>query len=1101
MKLKTLALHNIPGIRPGFKIENIHPGLNIIVGPNASGKTSICQAVRRLLWPGMSSKHFQSASLHSEWQHNEDAFTIEVRNGNSHVSAAGKNLIERLPKESLTSCFSMTIDELFDAQDEEFAANISQEIAGGYDVESARNCFTSSVSARTAIKEWEQAEENFIKQKKIQDALRDQSRQLPELEQAIADAKAASSAVFDLEKIINLKILHDKISAKNEALKKFPHQLSKIKVSDADDYRQLLGKCASLEEEIAALSLKESTLKKMIGKWQELVLTEDELEDQKDRIGKIQHLESQKNQLLSEIAKLQLKVDEHFRVLGIMSDDDIENIQAKKLDQLEQEWEALEHLESEMAGIREQIRLNDPQKTQNPEILGQAAQILSDLASQTWISFRSLSIITVISFIFIGALFFFLTDETRFLVLGPLVALGVVWSEFFNKRKESRRLNDSYNALGLPSLKLNSIVREWAHALQVENQLQRKDDLEKLLTFKTEQHEALKNQLAQNAIKSGISILPYSRYRFASVVKDLHNSWLAIKEARMDLKQTSDALEKEWSLWGAFAGIFEENECPSIYELGKIHDRIRKHVEDIKNLKDIIGNLEKKNGVYKETKSRISALLTEAECDAVSLQNFVNQLSDYQQELNTLKNLKTEFEELKIKLGDKRAKRIEDDIQVLENEKMRQEEMSERLEELSTKKGNLKGQIDQIESASDGETLLQEQNEKLESLRLACRDFAKKELLDCLVMEVQKEFQRDYQPPVLEKGVDWFQRFTKSKFKLEAPSTESGRIVYEVVETGTGERRTLEQLSRGTRMQLLMSVRLSVAFHAEEKTIFLPIFLDEILANTDPERFDAVAEVMSELIASGRQIFYLTCNPEDAWKWSKRCPEAHLIDLAKVRKEQAFLAPPLPRVIEPSILKPSTQSLEEYVRELQLPDICIEDSLEMVSVHYLVDNVDDLYRLLDSGISTYGNFIHLKPHILENGFPHTAPIMKRRSQLLERFWELRKRGRGKPVTRDVLMEGGISKTFIDRIGELAEELKGDAKKLIALLEDKNNKDERKKGLRSQEALKTYLSEQGYLDERSILSDEEIRCELLPWTLEEQDLLFIEKLFGLHEAAV
>ena len=143
----------------------------------------------------------------------------------------------------------------------------------------------------------------------------------------------------------------------------------------------------------------------------------------------------------------------------------------------------------------------------------------------------------------------------------------------------------------------------------------------------------------------------------------------------------------------------------------------------------------------------------------------------------------------------------------------------------------------------------------------------------------------------------------------------------------------------------------------------------------------------------------------------------------------------------------------------------------------------------------YGNLTSLRPNIIEKGFPHGAALMARRGQLLEQFFDLRVRGRGKLVSREVLIDGGLSKVFIDRIWEIAQELGCNARKLIEVLEDKNKKDDRKKGLRAEdrEGLKTYLSLHGYLDERSIFSDDEVRRELLPMTIEEQDGLFIEKL--------
>jgi Uncharacterized conserved protein len=571
-----------------------------------------------------------------------------------------------------------------------------------------------------------------------------------------------------------------------------------------------------------------------------------------------------------------------------------------------------------------------------------------------------------------------------------------------------------------------------------------KKEIERSLEPEITQQQDLNNALRERAQAAGIGTLPRDRYRFASCLKNLHKDWMGLKGMRIALKPVSARLANEWKQWHIFADLFEDNRSSNVYELGKIHSRIKSRIQGVNRLIQITSDLGKKRKIFADLEAKIVDLLARTECseNPESLEKLVGQLNVYREVQSDLKSLKTQFDELSAELGELRATRIQEDFESLESAQRIEEEKAKALRDLSERKGSLKARIKQMEAATEGNELLRDQNQKFEMLRLACRDFARKELMESLVREAQKDFQRECQPPVLEKAVEWFQRFTKNKFRLEAPSTHTGSIVYEVIETSTGERRTLDQLSRGTRMQLLMSVRLAFAFLSEGENIFLPIFLDEVLANTDPERFDAIAEVIGELVASGRQIFYLTCNPEDAWKWRQRCSDAHLIDLAKIRGEQAFLAAPLPISKEDfRIPKPPSQNFDEYVRALKLPAIRIDEPLEMVPVHYLVDRVDDLYRLLGSGVETYGNLMHLRSNIIEKGFPQGASLMARRGQLLERFFDLRTRGRGKLLSREALVEGGLSKTkaTIDDIWEIAQERERNTKQLIEFLDDKHKK--------------------------------------------------------------
>ena len=401
-----------------------------------------------------------------------------------------------------------------------------------------------------------------------------------------------------------------------------------------------------------------------------------------------------------------------------------------------------------------------------------------------------------------------------------------------------------------------------------------------------------------------------------------------------------------------------------------------------------------------------------------------------------------------------------------------------------------------MEGGITGQKLQERQEEKFQKVQIAARDFVKKELSEFLVSEVRKDFRRECEPRVLRHAADWFRRFTRNAFSLEAPVTDKGNVIYEAIETATGERKTLNQLSRGTRIQLLMAVRLAFAFESEKEGVYLPLFLDEVLANTDPERFDAIAEVVSELLAEGRQVFYFTCNPEDGWRWKEKCQETHLIDLRQIQREQAFIHAKLPIARKIDFIKaPKDQDIDTYILELQLPHLCIDEPIEMASIHYLVSSTDDLHRLLWSGVKTYGQWKYMCPDLLKKSFSEKSlQLMNDRSLLLEQFFALRRQGRGKVISRSALTQGGISKNYLEKLLEIAEEHKGDSKKLLAILEEK--KDGRIKGFRAKqlEELKDFLLEASYLDERPILTDDEIRSLLLPMTSMEENRIFIEKLF-------
>ena len=98
--------------------------------------------------------------------------------------------------------------------------------------------------------------------------------------------------------------------------------------------------------------------------------------------------------------------------------------------------------------------------------------------------------------------------------------------------------------------------------------------------------------------------------------------------------------------------------------------------------------------------------------------------------------------------------------------------------------------------------------------------------------------------------------------------------------------------------------------------------------------------------------------------------------------------------------------------------------------------------------------------------------------MLDAFSEAWRVGRGKSVSRDVLIAAGVSDNFIDRVAGLARDLNWDAKRLTQALHAK--KDGRTKGFRGDalERVIEKLTESGHLDMGDPLSEEDILTRVL-----------------------
>ena len=141
-----------------------------------------------------------------------------------------------------------------------------------------------------------------------------------------------------------------------------------------------------------------------------------------------------------------------------------------------------------------------------------------------------------------------------------------------------------------------------------------------------------------------------------------------------------------------------------------------------------------------------------------------------------------------------------------------------------------------------------------------------------------------------------------------------------------------------------------------------------------------------------------------------------------------------------------------------------------------------LHGFLSNGITWVGQWKTIYNTPLSNKLV-TGLISSRqvtfRLDLLEVFCELWKQGKRRPVDRVILEDSGaFSDIFLNNVANIAQELNGDSERLLKEL--KNREDPRLKRLRgsSVEVFEHYLSENGYVDDRPILTEDELRLQAL-----------------------
>src|SRR5690606_4881895 len=90
---------------------------------------------------------------------------------------------------------------------------------------------------------------------------------------------------------------------------------------------------------------------------------------------------------------------------------------------------------------------------------------------------------------------------------------------------------------------------------------------------------------------------------------------------------------------------------------------------------------------------------------------------------------------------------------------------------------------------------------------------------------------------------------------------------------------TLEVLSRGTREQVLLALRMSLAATFARRGAKLPMVLDDVLVNFDVQRAKAAAAVLRDFAKQGHQLLVFTCHEHIMELFRKQKVDVRLLPL------------------------------------------------------------------------------------------------------------------------------------------------------------------------------------------------------------------------------
>jgi hypothetical protein len=347
---------------------------------------------------------------------------------------------------------------------------------------------------------------------------------------------------------------------------------------------------------------------------------------------------------------------------------------------------------------------------------------------------------------------------------------------------------------------------------------------------------------------------------------------------------------------------------------------------------------------------------------------------------------------------------------------------------------------------------------------------------DALIDHIKSRTDAGGRPEVFERAHEILVRITRGRYKLDLDDG-AFRVFDTVQERGLG----LEELSSGSRVQLLLAVRIAFV-ESQEAGIKLPLILDETLANTDDRRAEALTESLTELARDGRQIFYFTAQSDEVAKWQQILSatdelSSRTIDLAAHHghgesleipdfEDLGFQADGLP--------DPTDHDHESYGEAVGVPPFSPRDGAGSAHVWYLVGDLDRLTHLLRFGIETWGQLRTILDGPTGDELIEDDDA-RRRIQLTGealaeyvKCWEV---GRGEPVDRQTIQDAdAVSENFIEEVHELAENVDGEGHRIITRLRAGEVDRFRRSKM---DDLEVYFRQQGYIQDRDTLDPQTI----------------------------
>ncbi len=1116
LRLTTLRVRRMPGIPEGFLLPELSDGVTVVFGPNASGKSSTARAIETVLWPGREAQ--RDVAVLGEYTMDGASFRVEVDAGHVAVQRDGSDArAPELPAPELRHRYRLSLHELMACDNADFAREIARQSAGGYDLAAAAEALrfrAQPSAARNESAALGQALETERIAQRAQRDVEERSRDLDELR----ERREAARTARERQQLLVLAVRHctaaAELASARGSVAALPAELGGMSGTEHEQLSALRRRIHEYGDEIAAARSDEVSARAVAA---ELIAgaapDHAKLASLRAGLAELRELQRVEAECERALEGCVARQESARRVLGgdgAASDEQLARIDVASFGDLAKFSREAEQARAALAAADATLgALADARVPDGLNGLRVGAELLSGwLAEGDGASAGRRATFFLWSVALLAAAGWGLHAlrwhwSFAIIALAALVAalLGSRRTEGSDRRAALRR---EYERLGLPLPVewTRDAVRRLHDTLQARLAEGRLAEQRSVLRERVERERAGHEQRMRSVDARGAELA--ARLGVSPDIDQRQLSWLAERigqwqSAALDVAAEHAALTaaRERSaatladLSATLGGFGYDAPDTTARLAGAIDDlerRASEHTRAIARAEEAcrrIAELQRSSGALDHECTELLARVGVREDAAV--ESLCASFEDYRAACEAERFAKQAHEGLRAEL---RAAPGYDpalesaSLMVLERERDEAAAAALVLDALTEQVARLEQEVDSAKRASDVEDAVA----AVKSARAALaeqRDSDLRALVGGVVARYVQRLTRDqHRPEVFRRARELFALITRGRYRLDLEDGETPAFRAFDVNGGVG--RSLDELSSATRVQLMLAVR--VAFvESQERSVALPLLLDETLGTSDDDRARAIIDAVSVLAREGRQIFYFTAQHDEAGKWVAALEESGVphatVDLAAARGQRSSLAPvPLPvsSVGALDVPEPAGCTHDDYGARLRVPAFRPGlDAPDSAALWYVVDDVDELCRLMQSGIGTWGELRNL----VENGGDRivaSSPRLWRRAgayaAALAALCEEAAIGLGRPVDRAVLLDSGaVSEIQIERVLSLCERCGGDARALIEGLENGSVSGFQK---RKTALLREYLEDNGFLDERARRTEAQLRSAML-----------------------